>query len=146
MAYRSNAAAAARAVTRGLEVGLVRAGAVVADAVREKLAPGYTTGNFVTGLNVNSVYVTGVARSGDTLSISVTTSLTDPPYPAFWEEGHQNRFTRRYERVPKWAPALAASQGEATTHVITAVEESLRAVGATFTGSVRASVRRGGRD
>ena len=160
MGYRSNAAAVTRGLAIGIEAGLVRGGAVIADAVRDNLRGGYTTGDFVTGANVNSVYVTPVTSNGGARTIVVTTRLTDPNYPAFWEGGHTNIFagggspgprassiaSRRegvYLRVPKWAPALEEKADEATALVAAALETSLNAVGTALTISVRSSVRRG---
>lgn len=161
MTYRSNADAVIRALLDGIDRGLVRAGAVVVDAVKENIRGGYTTGAFVTGANLNSVYATAPATQNGVRGVVVTTRLTDPNYPAFWEEGHVNIFAGpksggalaslvgskregRYLKVPKWAPALESSSAEAEATFAETVQSAAAAAGAAFLRTTR-DVTRGGR-
>jgi hypothetical protein len=162
MAYRSNADAVVREFRRGVDTGLVRAGAVLVAAVQDKLAGGYTTGDFTTGRNMNSVYATPPASDRGGRVVVVTTRQTDPSYPFFWEEGHVNLFAGpksggalasvvgsrregRYLRVPKWQPALEEKTPEITAMLTDALREATAAAGAVFARVVVGGVGRGGR-
>src|SRR4051812_13456471 len=68
------------------------------------LASGYTSGAFVTGETLNSIQATDPYTEAGTRHIRVYTDLLRALY---WEYGHMNLFTRRYERQERWAPTLA---------------------------------------
>lgn len=88
-----------------VNAGLKAAAYVYANEVKRALAPGYTSGAFVTGRVLNSVTV-GEPANG---AIEVG---SDVDYAMYWELGHHNLFTRRYERVEIWRPALEAMTPE----------------------------------
>ena len=67
------------------------------------LRGGYTSGKFVTGNLLNSIQATDPYFESGAWHISV---YTDVDYAAFWEEGHENRFTRRREQEERWKPTL----------------------------------------
>ena len=67
------------------------------------LRGGYTSGAFVTGNLLNSIQATDPYTDRGTRAISV---YTDVNYALFWEEGHDNRFTRRREQEERWKPTL----------------------------------------
>lgn len=68
------------------------------------LTGGYTSGAFTTGYNVNAIVATDpLTTPGGSRIIFVT---TDSPYAVYWEFGHVNLFTRKYERQERWAPTL----------------------------------------
>lgn len=68
------------------------------------LRGGYTSGAFVTGNLLNSIYATEPARGpGGTAFIVVA---TDVPYAVYWEAGHFNLFSRKYEREERWSTTL----------------------------------------
>ena len=72
------------------------------------LRGGYTSGQFVTGTNTGSVVTTEPQYLGmGRWRILIGTSINDPPYPLYWELGHFNIFSRKFERKEVWGPALA---------------------------------------
>ena len=80
------------------------------DPKPDGLRGGYTSGAFVTGNVLNSVFVTDVQRDLGGWSIAVA---TDVMYAVFWEFGHVNIFTRRYEREERWRPTMLRKADEA---------------------------------
>lgn len=107
----------------------IAAQAVQADAVREKLRGGYTSGDYVTGANLESVITLEPVTEGGMRVFRTTTRLTDPPYPWFWEvgffSGHirldgapeassvRTRSPGHFIRVEKWRPAAEESAAAA---------------------------------
>lgn len=83
------------------DAGLLAMATAYADAIREALLNGYTSGEFVTGAAADSVVVTDAHDASGDRAISVGTDLM---YPMYWEVGHFNIFTRQYERVEIWGP------------------------------------------
>jgi hypothetical protein len=81
--------------------GLVAAAEVVREHVSDRLAEGYTSGDFVTGASAEAVAVSGPDPEDDGLVVRIGTPIL---YNLFWELGHRNIFTRRYERVEVWVP------------------------------------------
>lgn len=84
-------------------LGLIAAAYVLVNSVKRALRGGYTSGNFVTGNVINSVTRGQPFRDGMGWAIEAGTDLM---YALFWEIGHHNLFTRKYERVEKWRPAF----------------------------------------
>jgi hypothetical protein len=128
--WSSRISQALAALDTAVDAGLIAGAAVLQDAVKEKLRGGYTSGQFVTGANVNSVIVVGPTTSSGAREARVTTRLTNPPYPWWWEVGHLNLWvsdapmgpqvgvkassvgTKRqgtFVRVEKWRPAAEES-------------------------------------
>ena len=97
---------------RARDAGLVASAYVYYTAVTEQLAGGYTSGDFVTGNVLGSVTVGQPV--GGTLGFRTIRVGTNVLYAAFWEFGHRNIFTGRYERVEIWRPTMMA-QGERMT-------------------------------
>jgi len=93
-----------------LDAGLIGAGYVYRNEVMRGLAGGYTTGAFVTGRVMNSVTISD-PYDGDNGGRAISVG-TDVDYAAFWEQGHMNLFTRQFERVEIWGPALDSSGPE----------------------------------
>lgn len=87
------------------DAALKAAAQVYANEVKRALAPGYTSGAFVTGRVLNSVTV-GAPHDG---AIEIGSDLD---YAMYWEMGHHNIFTRRFERVEIWRPSLDAMEPE----------------------------------
>lgn len=103
MTYVGHFAAVSDEINRARAAALIAAATVLVNAVKRGLTGGYTSGDFVTG-NVRS----SVTRSEPVItpaegSIQVGTNVD---YAVFWEVGHINLFTRKYERVEVWYPAL----------------------------------------
>lgn len=92
-----------------VDAGLIAAGNVYANAVKRGLAGGYTSGDFVTGRVLNSVTVSAPYMDSGGRVISVG---SDVDYAMYWEFGHHNIFTRKYERVEVWRPALDEASAE----------------------------------
>lgn len=87
--------------------GLFAATQIVINAVKRGLRGGYTSGNFVTGTVINSVTRSEVEESLDgSMEQRVGSNL---PYALFWELGHHNVFTRKFERVEIWVPAVTGN-------------------------------------
>lgn len=83
--------------------GLLAATQVLINAVKRGLRGGYTSGDFVTGNVINSVTRGETEEdSNGELTMRVGTNV---PYALFWELGHHNTWTRKFERQPIWVPA-----------------------------------------
>ena len=103
MTYTSNLGAVTARMEDARRAGLIAAAQVLVSAVKLGLRGGYKSGRFVTG-NVNA----SVTTSEPTITpsegrIDVGTNVR---YALFWELGHQNAWTRKYERKEVWYPAL----------------------------------------
>ena len=82
-----------------VDAGLRAMAYVYYDEVKRALAGGYTTGDFVTGRVLNSVTI---GEPYDATSGAPDRAIevgTDVDYAMFWEMGHYNIFTRKFERV-----------------------------------------------
>lgn len=98
---------------RACQAGLVAAAEVFNGAVKAKLQRGYTSGRFATGAAAGSVVgPTGSDaggepsmpyQDGDGWAIRVG---TNEMYLLYWEVGHINLFTRKYERVEHWRTTM----------------------------------------
>lgn len=108
MSYTGSMAGAFRARHERATQAALQAGAqVVVNGLKDDkplgLVGGYTTGAFVTGNVLNSVYATDPQRDGGGWHVMVA---TDVMYAVYWEYGHYNIFTRKYERQERWLPTL----------------------------------------
>lgn len=99
-----------RRLRKAQAAGLLAGAQVLINGVKRGLAGGYTSGSFAQGNVLNSVTKSPVYAEPDGLGIDVGTNV---PYALYWELGHHNIFTRRYERVPVWVP-VAEHEGPAT--------------------------------
>lgn len=109
---------------QAVDAGLVAAAYQYRNEVVRRLSQGYTTGDFVTPHVALTVTVTPVFSRGGVRMIMVGTNVD---YAAFWEFGHHNLFTRRFERVEHWREAMMASgaaQGAAFARTFKRVLES----------------------
>lgn len=102
--------------------GLVAAAAHYQGALRPKLQRGYTSGAFVTGATASSVQMTAPYEGVNGPEIVVGTNELVAMY---WELGHHNLFTRKYERVEYWretlgleGAAMAAAMGSTMRTVL----------------------------
>jgi hypothetical protein len=93
----------ARATDAALEAGAQELINGLKDTKPLGLTQGYTSGAFVTGNLLNSIFATEPYTANGTRHISV---YTDVPYALYWEMGHVNAFTRKYEREERWYPTL----------------------------------------
>lgn len=125
-AWRSNLPQLMRAMDDAAQKGLLAAAYPVSNQVKRNLKGGYTSGDFVTGASVNHVTIGQVFREGNGWAIRVGTDLL---YNLFWELGHHNIFTRKFERVEKWHPALVDSRFESAQAFNRVYKETLRAHG-----------------
>lgn len=105
--WTSNAPAFKRDADAAERKALLAAAYVLKNAVKRALRGGYTSGDFVTGLSVNSVTNSEPERDTTGWAIRVGTNLK---YNLFWELGHRNAYLRRFVRVEKWRPALMDSR------------------------------------
>jgi hypothetical protein len=109
MPVHSNRGAVNDRMRDAAAAALAGAAQVYRNAVTEKLRNppegGYTTGAWDHGMAgvAGSVAVSEVERTDNAVRIAVGTNV---PYAKYWELGHQNLFTRRFERVERWRPAL----------------------------------------
>lgn len=106
MPYASNFAAVRERMEQARDAGLIAAAHVVINEVKRGLRGGYTSGAFVTGHVWNSVTRTDPL---DENGVRVIRVGTDVMYALFWEVGHRNVFTRKFERVEIWVPALLST-------------------------------------
>ena len=75
------------------------------DQKPEGLTGGYTSGDFVTGKSLGEIFATDPMSSpGGKRLIFVS---TDSPFAVYWEMGHVNLFSRKYEREERWGPTLS---------------------------------------
>ena len=79
---------------------------VYRNAVVERLMGGYTSGNFSHG----GAGVAGSVTIGQGTTASSIEIGTNVPYAGYWEFGHMNVFTRKYERVEHWRLAFEEVQ------------------------------------
>jgi hypothetical protein len=93
----------ARATDAALEAGAQELINGLKDTKPLGLTQGYTSGDFVTGNLLNSIFATEPYTANGTRHISVYTDLL---YALYWEMGHINAFTRKYEREERWYPTL----------------------------------------
>ena len=92
-------AAVREAQTAGLQAGIN----VLRNAVKRGLRGGYTSGDFTQGIAWNSITVEPPVFDGEGNGFIRCGTALD--YPMYWELGHHNVFTRKFERVEIWAPA-----------------------------------------
>lgn len=109
MSYQSNLPSVAQRMRAATDAGLLAAAAVLETKVKEGLRGGYTSGRFVTGHVMASVNHSEPELGPNGAFILVG---TDVMYALFWELGHQNLFTRKFERVEVWIPAFFGSRAE----------------------------------
>lgn len=116
-------------IDTGARWGLEAQARVVWRAWRRELQArrgGFTTGAFATGTALNKITlgpILSLGRIGD-YAVQVGTSV---PYHLFWELGHMNLFTGKYERVETLRPALEDTRDEQRAAF---VRQFRRAVGA----------------
>jgi len=115
-------AAFARKHQEAQKAGLRAAAYVVYNAVKRGLRGGYTSGDFVTGNVINSVTISPVFETLGTFAIRIGTNV---PYALYWEVGHNNIFTRRYERVEVWRPAMVDTRDEQAAAFASAYKRSM---------------------
>lgn len=110
MPYTSNRPAVEARLRRAQDAGLVAAGVLLQNRMKVALRRGYTSGDHITGRSVNAVARTAPHdTAGGGRGVEVGTSLL---YNLYWEVGHVNLFTRRYERVEKWRPTLLDARAD----------------------------------
>jgi hypothetical protein len=124
------------ALRKAEKAGLRASARVLQRAVKRKLRGGYTSGDFTTGRVLNSVRIGPVEDDGrGGLAVAVYSDLTqdgeagDPNYPLYWEFGHFNIFTRRFEHEPRWGPAFHESQEEQVDAFIAAFQRAMGGAG-----------------
>lgn len=104
--YQSNWDSVRARLAAARDAGLVAAAEVVRTAVKEGLRGGYKSGAFVTGNVLNSVQITPPMDDEGGRAVRV---FSDVDYALFWELGHLNLFTRKFERKEVWHPALIST-------------------------------------
>lgn len=124
MTVRDNSEKMLTGIRAAEKDGLIAKANVYRNAVVRGLRGGYTSGNFVTGLNTASVSISPyVAGSGDSKYIMVGTNVL---YALFWEIGHHNIFTRRFERVEVWRPAIEESADRMIQAYMSAFQRTMK--------------------
>lgn len=103
MSYRSNLPTVEQQIQQAIHAGLLAAGDVVQAEVKQRLGRGYTSGRFTTGATAASVERSDVQEDERGAFVLVG---TDEPSALMWEVGAFSAYTRRFERVPVWMPAL----------------------------------------
>jgi hypothetical protein len=110
--WRSNLGAFEAASDRAIKAGLIAAAETYEAAVKERLQVGYTSGAFTTG-NA-AIAWPGARRKSRPMGyeIAIGSTQVEPPYPLYWELGHQNVFTGKHERVEIWVPLMVEKREE----------------------------------
>jgi len=125
MPYRSNLALAVRAYEGACDYGLVMGARVVQrELVRDPGRAGYTSGAFVTGNVAASIRLVGPYTEDGDRTIAVT---SDEDYAWWWETGHHNTFTGRFEREERWGPTHARTAQQQLRAMQRAARARLRA-------------------
>ena len=101
--------------------GLANAADVYQRRMMTALAGGYTTGAFVGTDDPPAWTTVDVREVPNGLAVG-----SDVPYTLYWEMGHFNIFTRRYERVEHWRMELTLGEPEMQAAFSTAVVATLR--------------------
>ena len=104
--FRSNLGVFLSALDRAQRAGLVAAAETYMADVKPQLLEGYKSGDFVTGNAANSVARGEPERNADGWEIAVGSTQVNPPYPLYWELGHFNTYTRKFERKEIWVPTF----------------------------------------
>lgn len=101
--FRSSLGVFLGATERAQQAGLIAAAESYLADIKQALTPGYTSGAFVTGANVNAVGRGEPVSTAGGVEIEIGSTSE---YALYWEVGHHNIFTRKYERVEKWVPTM----------------------------------------
>lgn len=109
MGYQSNLPQVTQRMRQASNAGLLAAAAVVENRVKDGLRGGYTSGNFTTGASLAAVAHSEPAIDANGAFILVGTSIF---YAIFWELGFFSIFSRKFERVEIWLPALHGTRTE----------------------------------
>lgn len=105
---------ALRRIDRGAREGLQAQARVIYNAWKRQMAShhgGFITGAFATGMAVGRITIGPVLSLGRFGEYAIQVG-TDRLYHLFWELGHMNIFTRRYERVETLKPAIEETRIE----------------------------------
>ena len=93
---------------RAARLGMDAAANVYECEVKRAHSDHYTSQAFRSTLNVRqSIRRTAATKGRGGWTVDVGTKL---PQPLYWELGHQNLFTRKYERRRIWVPTLIAQR------------------------------------
>ncbi|MEP6989439.1 MAG: hypothetical protein ABJA80_00810 [bacterium] len=121
------AGAIIRAHRKAQQDGLKASAYIVYNAVKIGLRGGYTSGAFAVGNVINSVTIGPVTEEAGTFSVRIGTNVL---YAVFWELGHHNLFTRKYERQERWRPALVDNREASAAAFARAYKRSMLGQGA----------------
>lgn len=115
-------------IDNGARWGLEARARVIWRAWRQQMQlhhGGFTTGDFQTGTAINKITLGPILAMGrlGAYSTQVGTSML---YHLFWELGHMNLFTGKYERVETLRPAIEDTRAEQEAAFL---RQFLRAVG-----------------
>lgn len=108
MTYTSHLGDVLARLERAQDAALVAAGEVVKAEVKKRIREQL----YDTGALFQSVNTTPPQSDASGRFIMIGTSISDPAYPLFWEIGHHNVFTRRFEHRPIWVPALLETRAQ----------------------------------
>lgn len=109
---------------KAIDAGLIAAAATYQAEVKERLAPGYTSGDYVTGTSLGEVAVTAPEDDGEGRAVRVGTNLL---YNLYWELGWTPQLVTQMAglaggtvhapiyRKEIWRPALVDTQGRQFT-------------------------------
>lgn len=108
MAFTSNLPRVKSQIQQARESALQAVGAVVKAEVQRRLEGGFTSGDFDTGESVEHVQ-TEIRETATGAEVRIGTDLV---HNLVWEVGHVNVYTRKFERVETWMPALLSTRAE----------------------------------
>jgi hypothetical protein len=119
----NGAPAVIKALDKAVRLALTNATQVPKAEIKRRLRGGYTSGDFVTGVGLNSVRSEAAAKDGQ--GVYTTRIGTNRPYALYWELGHHNTFTRSYQRVEVWKPSVVSTAAETGQAFARLVRKSL---------------------
>lgn len=122
MTVKSNRAAISAALESGTKESLKEIAGEVKRQVADRLKEGFTSGDFVTGDLAQSVQVSEVEGVRGDWSVTV---FSDDPVALFWEVGHNNIFTKRFEKVEVWRPIVFNFSNKALDIMATTIKQKV---------------------
>lgn len=115
--FKSNLGDAQRWHQRAARNALTAAATVVQNQAKRNVRGGFKSGQFVTGNLMNKIAIR--VSVTDTVAEAVIGTTVD--YGAFWELGHHNTFTGKYEREEWLRPALEKTMKKQQAAAVLAV-------------------------
>lgn len=118
--FLSNLGGAVNWHKRAMRNALTAAATVVQNRAKRNVRGGFKSGDFVTGNLMNKIAI----RVSVTDAVAEAVIGTTVDYGAFWELGHHNAYTRKYEREEWLRPALEKTVGKQHAAAVLAIKRT----------------------